>query len=221
VALVIAPFHSIDASGTVSGVNVTKWRGLHVARTPLTVSWTPSAKRTAQQNRLKTVAQAWGAIAGTVNRDAWERYAETIRLQNRMGVEYIPTGFGIFMKLNLQRVVLGLSVLDEPLPKEEPEDPGSLKTGWSISWSKIWFNLGFTQHNSHNGYGTEYFVSPGYTSEGRKPIESEWLFLLKKVPPAYYVIYGATTGLWYWIRARQVWESGWVGNWFVAQEQAQ
>lgn len=219
-AIVKAPALSLDASGNVGPICFVKWRGTNVARDTWTGTYPGTDKQIAANNRLTAVAQFWGSVGTTVDRDAWERYAETVTLINRLGERYIPTGYGIYMKLNLQRARWSLPILDEPLPRIEPEDPGVILSRLVLDPHQLQYVLGVGFSDPHDGYGSEYHIAGPYDSPGRKPIAGEWRWLSKHIPPFRSATHTIVNQKWYWGRARQIWASGWVGNWFIIQSQA-
>lgn len=219
-AIVKNPALSMDASGNLGGICYSKYRGVNVARDTWTGTYPGTSKQLAQNALMTTVSQAWGSAGSTVDREAWEIYARTVQLKNRLGSLYIPTGFGIYMKLNLQRAKWGLSILNEPLLELEPKDPGTIFMHRYYTPDRWIVNLGTGVWVSHAGEGTQYFKAGPFDSPGRKPIEGEWRHLQTRIPPEYGYSYDAIAGKWYWMRARQIWLSGWVGNFFNIQKQA-
>jgi len=218
-AIVEGPALSIDASGNLGPVCFSKWRGVNVARDIWTGTYPGTAKQLAQTALLTTVSQYWGAIGSTCDREAWEEYAKTVRLVNRLGKLYIPTGFGIYMKLNLQRMVWGYSIRDAPYIDPEPKPTRGIYIYALTSPVRTVIRLTGDPDDYFQGWGDEKMQAGPYDSPGRKPIEGEWRIVDIDRPSSYYIHLGGVANKYYWYRVREIRASGHVGNWFVGSRQ--
>lgn len=68
-------------------------------------------------------------------------------------------------------------------------------------------------------YGVEYYRAGPFNSGGRRPLEGEWRFIRRRIPPGDHYDREAKELKWYWYRGRQISEFGDVGNWFTDQTQ--
>lgn len=216
-AIVKGPAGSIIASGNVGQICYTTFRGLQIAKAAWSGTVPNTTKQIAQQVKLTTISQAWGGTLSPAERKTWHNLARSIVWQSRLGSPYIPSGYQLFMKWNIRRKVMGLTimltapssqtlvyvwrllVLDSTVP------------GRTLAW------LQEAEGVNIGGYGVEYYKAGPYDSGGRHPISGEWLFLRREVPPLHYYDYDVIAGKWYWYRGRQITEFGEVGNWFQDQ----
>lgn len=219
VAIVKGPALSLAASGNLGPVCFSRWRTLAIARDVWTGTVPNTGKQVIQQGHLTQVAQAWGGTLTAAQRQTWHDRAETVLWRDRMGDQYIPTGYQLFMKWNVRRRVMGLTIMtDAPMLQEwvfvfkltVTPDPG-------VPCTRMWLRPG--DAGLVDSYGIEYWKAGPYDSGGRAPIAGEWLFLSRKVPPAYYRDNDVIVDKWYWYRARAVAEFGDVQNWFYKQVQ--
>lgn len=112
-AIVIDPAHSGGASGNVGAINYTRWRGSWVARAAYSPVQPNNAAQQPKQNNFKTVVQAWGTLTND-ERQAWSEYAKRHSLTNRLLLKWVPTGYTMFSKLNLQALMIGGSIANLP-----------------------------------------------------------------------------------------------------------
>lgn len=219
-AIVKGPALSLRASGNLGAICYSTWRGLAIARDVWTGTVPNTAKQVAQQVYLTAVAQAWGGSLTEGERETWNERALTETWTDRMGDPYIPSGYQLFLKWNIRRKVMGLAILITA--------PGSQEWVWidlfavqalvgQIAMRLRDFGAVGTELTS---YGTEYYKAGPYDSGGRRPIDGEWRFLIRKVPPALVFDNAVVPGKWYWYRGRQVSEFGGVGNWWQEGVQA-
>lgn len=218
-ALVRNPVFSTEASGNVCGINFTRWRGLAVARCAWSGTVPNTTLQVEQQDILIIVAGNWGNLLTTAQRNTYTESAKQVRWTGRLGDPYIPNGYQLFMKLNIRRLVIGLGVMLTAPPVQEWVYVHDM-TAASVPGAKITVKL--RSHASGTlvqSYGVEYYRAGPYVSGGRRPIDGEWRFKSRKVPPAQYVDTDVNLNEWYWYRARQISEFGDVGNWFEIQKQ--
>jgi len=218
-AVVKGPALSLRASGNLGAICYSRWRSLAIARDVWTGTQTSSPEQLVQRGYFTEVTQAWGQTLTAEQRETWLERAVTVLWRDRMGDTYVPTGFQLFMKWNVRRRVIGLTILtDAPMLQEwvfvfqlvTTPDAG-------VPCVRMWLRPGMT--GLVDSYGIEYYKAGPYNSGGRSPIAGEWAFLARKIPPAYYKDSDVIVGKWYWYRGRAIAEFGDVQNWF--QEQVQ
>jgi len=218
-AIVKGPGMSLQASGNVCGLNYTTWRGLQIVRCAWTGTVPNTAKQLVQQGYLTVVAQAWGSTLTADQRDTYHRSARSIIWKDRFGDDYIPSGYQLYMKLNTRRKAMGLGIMTTAPPKQEFVEVNFLNVESFLESGWIAMNLRVTLGQVISSYGTEYYKAGPYNSGGRRPIEGEWRFLKRKVPPSAYIDTAVSPNLWYWYRGRAISEFGEVQNWFQVQMQ--
>jgi len=216
-AIVKGPALSIEASGNLGAICYAKWRNLQIARAVWTGTVPNTTKQVAQQGLLTTASQAWGGVLKVEERQTWHELAKSIVWRDRLGSPYVPSGYQLFMKWNIRRLVMGLSLMAKAPAWEEFPYVKFLSQEISATDPYIAMRLSIAVTVSHSGYGTEYYKAGPFDSGGRHPIEGEWLFMNRRVPPAAYVDLDVLNGKWYWYRGRSIGKFGGVGNWFEEQ----
>lgn len=76
--------------------------------------------RMKQRNYLSSLSNRWGSLS-VEYRDAWNNEAQNYIFYNRFGDPYTPSGYQLFMSLNLNLNKIGLPTIDAPKPKAEIE----------------------------------------------------------------------------------------------------
>ncbi|MBA7661772.1 hypothetical protein ES703_69792 [subsurface metagenome] len=180
-----------------------------------TVPNTP--KQVTQQGNLSAVALAWGVQLSPGQRETWYDRAKTVVWRDRMGEQYIPTGYQLFMKWNIRRKVMGLSILTDAPITQAWVYIEELELLANVPMSYIQMTLWKTVSQAAESYGVEFYKAGPFDSGGRRPIAGEWLFLARKVPPSTNYDYDVVFGKWYWYRGRAIAEFGDVQNWFQEQ----
>jgi hypothetical protein len=218
-AIVIMPAMSMQASGNIGSINFTRWRGINVARTTYVPSYTPSLAQETQRGLLTTVSTHWGQGMSPADREAWaERAADQI-FTNRLGTEYKPSGYQLFMKWNLQA-----QFFNQPINNLPPNGPEPVYV-WKVSaWNHMFFNAievdmekAFTVPVDADGF--QIFRAGPYDSGGRRPIRPEYRFLTTVWGAYWYHDFAVIDGKWYWYWVRWFFGVGFVGNWFEVQVQ--
>jgi len=218
-AIVIAPAMSQQASGNIGSVNYTRWRGINVARTTYVPSYTPSGKQITQRGLVTSVSAMWGQALSAANRQTYEeRAAETV-FKNRIGGEYQPSGYQLFMKLNVQAQFFAM-----PVNYNCPIGPAPVYV-WRVqaepdpffNANEVTMERGVTVPVDADGF--QIFRAGPYDSGGRRPIKPEYRHLTLVWGTYYYHDYAVTDTKWYWYRCRWFFGEGFVGNWWEAQVQ--
>lgn len=210
---------SLQASGNLGDICYSTWRGQQIARSTWTGTVPNTVKQVTQQGFLSITAQYWGGTLTGIQREKWTRRARTVVWKNRFGDDYIPSGYQLFMKWNIRRLVMGLVIMNIPPQPQEWVDTDEFLVVSVVLEGLISINLVKDPAHQNEGYGNEYYRAGPYTSGGRKPIEGEWRFVNRQVPPVRYKDFDVEPNKWYWYRARVIAEFGDVQNWWEAQVQ--
>lgn len=216
-AICEGPALSLRASGNVGTLCYTTWRGLSVVKDAWTGTVPNTSKQLVLQGYMTTVSQAWGGLLTPAERASWERRATSVVWQGRFGRPYVPNGYQLFIKWNMRRKLMGLTIMQKAPAEQERVYIDNLRCTVHSSEPATLLWLMKSAYVVIDGYGIEYYKAGPYDSGGRKPIAGEWLFRSRKVPPDYLVDYNVIPGKWYWYRARAITEFGDVSNWFQKQ----
>jgi len=218
-AIVIAPAMSQQASGNIGSVNFTRWRGINVARTTYVASYTPSGKQITQRGLMTTVSGVWGQGLTPAERQAWERRAAEWVMTNRLGQEYRPSGYQLFVKLNVQAQVFA-----SPINNSPPVGPKPVYV-WRVQVepkpffdaNEVKFEKALAQPVDADGF--QIFRAGPYSSGGRRPIRPEYRQLTQVWGFHDYFDYAVIDTKWYWYKCRWFFGVGFVGNWWEVQVQ--
>lgn len=219
-AIVKGPAMSIEASGNVGAINYTRWKGIQVARTTFTYTDPDTSKQQAQRGLLTTLSSKWGDVLTANEREQWgERAAEEV-FTNRLGMEYRPSGYQYFMKLNLQSAFLSAKFTAAPPMKPDAVYVLRLRLLASAGQPEniVAFEKAFTVRVEADGF--EIFRAGPFVSGGRRPIEPEYRFLALETVSYAYLDAGIIDTKYYWYKVRWFFEEGYVGNWWEGQLQA-
>lgn len=219
-AIVKGPALSLQASGNLGSICYSSWRSMNIARGVWTGTYPGTTKQIAMNDKLIAVSQHWGASMSAEERETWKERAKNEVWRSRLGDAYIPTGFQLFMKWNIRRKVMGLTIMQVAPGAQEWVEASEIRLYFHTGVSGILVNLRKKEGVSIEGYGVEYDKAGPYNSGGRLPIGGEWRFLRREVPPDYYIDYNYVSGKYYWYRARAVTKFGGVQNWFEKQVHA-
>lgn len=219
-AIVIMPAMSLQASGNIGSINFTRWKGINVARTTYVASYTPSLAQETQRGLLTTVAAAWGQGLSPAERQAWTDRAVDQVFKNRLGVEYQPSGYQLFMKWNLQALFF-----NQPVNTLPPNGPEPVYVWRVTAENHPFFNAIEVDMEKGNTVpvdadGFQIFRAGPYDSGGRRPIKPEYRFLTTVWMDYYYHDFGVNDTKWYWYKCRWFFGVGFVGNFWEVQAQA-
>lgn len=215
--VVKAPALSMEASGNIGGICFSRWRSLKIARSPWTGTVPNTGKQVAQQANLIAVAQAWSGTLNAAERSSWDGRASTVVWKDRFGDAYRPNGYQLYLKWNIRRKVMSLTIMTRAPGAQEWVDVEGMRATVVEPGQWVVVYPWDSAHNFLASYGTEVEKAGPYDGGGRKPIAGEWRFLVRKIPPAAYADNDIIIGKWYWWRGRQIMEFGDVGNWFPIQ----
>jgi len=206
-AIVIAPAMSQQASGNVGSINFTRWKGINVARTTYVYSDPNTPAQQTQRALLGSLAAAWGGVLSVANRETWADRAADQVFKNRLGTEYRPSGYQLFMKWNLQLMVISdimyfnapTGIFNVEIEKIEV---------WMGVMSEVWIQLTNSLDMNLDCRAVMIFRAGPFSSPARHPIEPEYRMLNFTKPPAAYEDYPQPTGNFFWYRCFGVLDSG-------------
>jgi len=215
-AIVIAPAMSMQASGNVGAINFTRWRGINVARTTFVYSDPNTPAQMSQRALLTSLAQAWGGLLSAANRETWADRAADQVFKNRLGVEYQPSGYQLFMKWNLQ-----LMVISDLINYNAPTGIENVFIEELLIWvglmSEVWVKLVDDDGNDIDCRAVIIFRAGPYASGGRRPIRPEYRLQTYRKPPTTWEDYPVPTGNYFWYKAFGVLDSGRISTTFEGQ----
>jgi hypothetical protein len=110
----------VDGRGKIGGTVFTKGRSGAVARNKVTPVNRRSSYQTEARNRLTTFSQAWRELT-QAQRDAWNAAVGDFSKTNVFGDTVNPTGKNLYVSLNSNLDLVGVSSIDTPpSPAEIP-----------------------------------------------------------------------------------------------------
>lgn len=215
-AVVKAPALSIDASGNLGSICYSKWRGMNIARAAWSGVQTSTADQLNKRGKLTTVSQYWGTYLTQAQRDVWNDWAKGVTFKNRFGMPYNPTGYQLFMKWNLQRMMCAYSTpLDEPGTSYIPSFT-DLTATWQATYNRWQIELNtLIAGDSFDGWSV--YIAGPYDNQSRNPIEPEFNLDGHKKTTGVYNLYPLLPAKWYWVRTRFFSEHGQTGEFLFTQ----
>jgi hypothetical protein len=104
--------------GSVGHINYSRVRSGAVTKKkshPGSVNpFTPSAHQINRRDHFRTVSLRWQQLDERARYD-WNEYASQIERSNVFGQHYFSSGFNCFVSCNINRILIGLSILDYPV----------------------------------------------------------------------------------------------------------
>ena len=168
---------------------------------------------------MKWTSQRWGSWLTALQREKWvERAAEEIAI-NRIGGEYRPSGYQLFMKINVMILFMGALFLYEPPPRPPPVYVWRMRAipDPFFNANEVNFEKRLTVAVDADGF--QIYKAGPYNSGGRHPILPEYGYLTSVWYNYYYHDYDVIDTKWYWYKCRWFFQTGYVGNWWEAQVQ--
>lgn len=104
------------ASGSVAGLTYSRNRGGMYTRARVIPSNPQTAAQMVARAATSLVSTTWGTLTGD-QRNAWELYAATVPLVDRLGAQIQVSGINMFVRCNVPRVVSG-----QPIVEDGPTD---------------------------------------------------------------------------------------------------
>lgn len=210
-AIVDNPALSMRASGTMGAINYTIWRGQHVARARTTLVCPMTTPQEKAQNAVKSASQGWSGTLTESERQVWEETARSRKLINRLGNEYRPTGYLLYMKYSVQAILLGGSLLTAPPLESRSAMPTALSVAANAAPGKVdidcTFEVGYDQPDV-----VQIFRAGPFDGEGRKAIAPEYLEVQQVTTPYSWQDTGLSSSKYYWYRVRWGWTDGVKSN---------
>jgi len=215
-AIVSAPALSLRASGNLGAICYTRWRGLLIAKSAWSGTYTPTPTQLESEARMTTVSKAWGQVLTHEQREAWNEAAVEQTWKDRLAGDYVPLGYQYFYKLNLNRAFMGYGILEWPpvrIPKPLAE---SIDVEWKDDIKKVWMKLILTTPGGWTGR-VQYFKAGPFKSPGRGAREGEWRYLGWKSAGSRLYDADVEEFMWHWYYGRWFADVGVVGNRFSKQ----
>ncbi len=106
-----SPVYS-QASGSIAGLTYSRNRGGNYTRARVTPSNPQTAAQMVARGATSAVSTAWSGLTGD-QRNAWELYAASVPLVDRLGAQIQVSGINMFVRSNVPRVVAGLGVVSD------------------------------------------------------------------------------------------------------------
>lgn len=207
-AVVKNPALSGVASGNLGAINYTTWKGMAIARS---VGFYNDPNTTPQQTSralMTQASQAWGQTLTTLQRESWNKRAETVIFYSRFGDPYQPDGYMVYMKWNMQILQNGgILLTDAPVGGENTdiEELVVISDGFPGGMTVNLYQDGAIQINA----ASVVILRAGpYDSQGRHPIIPEYRRVGIQTPPSTLTESGLTPLKYYWWKAFGVFTSG-------------
>jgi len=115
----------VQISGSISGVVHARNRSGNYIR-PRTVPINPqTARQTAVRSAVSFLSTRWAATLTSVQRTAWNLYANSVAMKNRLSETIFLTGFNHYVRSNVMNRVAALTIIDDgpvifELPAADP-----------------------------------------------------------------------------------------------------
>jgi len=209
-AIVQGPALSLSASGNLGAICYATWRGVQVARAASTLVCPMTTPQLKAQTAISTAAVAWSSTLTASQRALWELHATTVKLQNRLGLAWTPSGYQLFMKRSVQSLLLGGSVQATPpivmyqVLETSVTITASLTPG--EAYIEMTFKTGMTQPDK-----IQIFRAGPYDGGGRRARHPDYLEVQQVGVPYSWTDVGLTTGKFYWYKVRWGLYTGIVG----------
>lgn len=220
-AVVLNPFYSSKARGSVGGVTATRANVGAVmklkARIPL--------RRRGYQPRTRSIlgwcARKYGELTAGL-RDEWEAYAQNHPQPDGFGGTFILTPEQAYLMLNIVAVVRGGQTALQTSPPATV--PGASMVDFSAEDGIASGEVDLTW----GAYGTPVDVdhvdiqrAGPFQSQGRVEIHSRYRATVKLDGTAFqYTYQGLIPEMWYWFRVRYTDQYGQTTNWVTVQHKA-
>lgn len=212
-AIVIGPAMSLMASGNVGPICYVPNRGRYVARQAMSVIPTHTTLQNTRFAVVVACAQAWGTTLNDSQRAAWANASKNYPAKDRLGQRYKCSGYQFFMRLNVQRGMIPLSILNDPPDLGVPFYVDQLVVGPGTP-------IGFTQAALGNIGDPDrpdliqYWRAGPFASPGRHATTKEFRLEDVERPASPWTFADLTPGTYWWFRARGGQDTGEIGTWF-------
>lgn len=215
-AIVKGAFHSELASGNVGSLCASRWRGLQIIRDAWTGEVPNTSAQQTYQGHLTTCAQYWGGTLTAAQRQLWEEQARSWQLPNRFGEPYHPSGYILFMHVNMIRKRHAKSITAVPLEIPSPAMGMNFQITVEPSIPRTYMRF-YTWIGSPDR--VEFWKAGPYESGGRRALAGEFRFKEGKPAGSLFYDYAVTYGKWYWYKARWIEYAGTTAPFHIQQVQ--
>lgn len=220
-AIVKNPALSSEASGNLGGICYSRWRELQIARAAWTGVVPNTPAQQTYQNCLDMAARWWSDFLSSAMRQAWRELATTMRWKSRLGTEFQPSGYHLWMKWSMQRCVLGLTLQVWPQTPEVQAYPTTFHVVYNIWADRIRLDMR-DWVGSGDPYAIQYWRAGPYDGGGRRALQGEYRLKVNWTNPVanfQWFDLDVVLNKWYWYKARFVREWGEVGPFFYCHGQ--
>lgn len=215
-AKVDGPAMSIRASGNVGPLCYSIWRGMQIARAAWSGTQTSTSAQLVIRGYYTTVVQAWGGALTEAQRQMWRDYARTCRWVNTLGLDWIPSGYQVFVKMGLQSLILGSSYQVEPPEELVGAHPGSVVVYRPGVDEMIEVSMSDWADGIEPDVIQIWRAGP-YVSGGYHAQKQEFRVVQVQGPPFVWQDWGVVSENYYWYRVRWGFNIGIVGNFWEEQ----
>lgn len=220
-AIVKNPGLSSEASGNLGGICYSRWRELQIARKAWegTVPNTPAQQT--YQDCLDMAARWWSDYHTPGQRKEWEDLAKGEVWKSRLGTEFRPSGYNLYMKRTMLRCVVGLTPMFPPLLPQLRRRLTSIRIAYGISPNHIECRTYFAA-GGELPYVVQYWRAGPFDGGGRRAIAGEYRLVYQEADPGdafHWSDYLPEDSKWYWYKVRGVWEWGEACNFFYCHGQ--
>ena len=218
-ARVLNPLMSGQAKGTIGGITLSNWKGLHTAR----MQSIPARRLRTTQPRNRSLIGFLAREYGTTTdgqRDLWETYALNHPHPDGFGGTFIMSGQNAYVMLNHTAIRLGgITKLQVTPPTDPPPatienfivttgvgNPGEIDIDWTLAGTPV-----ATDHY-------ELRIAGPFQSPARQEVQSRFRFIRGGAGDVItYTLDGLVEDTWYWVNGRYVDEFGQTTAWHTGQ----
>jgi hypothetical protein len=210
-AVVLNPALSMAASGNVGGICYSRWRGSAVARSAWTGTQTATAAQLVCRARTSTISKRWSQVLTSNQRAMWIASAPNYPAKNALGQIYKPTGYQLFMRLNMQLNEVGGPYLNQPPATPEIWIMREINCYKLTSPDGVMIDIDMRPPYTLPTYMQIFRAGP-YDGAGRNPIDGEWRELWHSSTTRHCYDYTIVPNKYYWFKGRGVTGYGVAGN---------
>lgn len=141
-AKLVMPAMSVEARGKMGGLVYNTWRGIATVKAFKSPTQPKTEAQLAARARMSTYSQAWAGLT-TVERDAWETYAESHLQTDWTGKSLRLTSQNWYVGCNCRIALVGGTAITSPPSAAAPAmptgvamsfvsgSPGTIKIAWT------------------------------------------------------------------------------------------
>ena len=101
-------------SGSVGNETYSRNRSGAIVKAKKTTGYPPSPYSTVINTNFSTISQAWSSGLTQMERDSWINAAPNFKKNNRLTEKFTPSGFNLFMSINLRLLAIGEAMITVP-----------------------------------------------------------------------------------------------------------